>query len=130
MRSYHRDRLLRLADKLDGSGPYEEVGPIPYRKFYMNSWFAGEQGGYEINQEDFNPHKCNTAACAVGWAYSDSWFRKRKLRSPLECDIHGGHEQFWGMTDETFDRIFGSRQRLVKPQTIAKEIRKYVESSV
>lgn len=58
-----RTRLLRLADKLDGSGPYASVGPVPSEEFTMSTWGNG----------------CGTAGCAIGHACRDEWFTERGL---------------------------------------------------
>ena len=76
----YRNRLNRLADKLEGKGAYEEIGPVPAHKFDMANVWSECKGGGHIEQEDFNPRRCNTAACGIGWAVSDPWFRKRGLR--------------------------------------------------
>lgn len=73
---YHRVRLIRLADKLEGKGPYAAVGPVPPHKFDMRYIAQKHQGGREINHVSFDPEHCNTAACAIGWAKSDPWFKK------------------------------------------------------
>jgi len=38
------ERLQRLADKLEGVGPYKDVGPVPDHKFYMGSWYGDGAG--------------------------------------------------------------------------------------
>ena len=45
------ERLTRLADKLEGVGPYAEDGPWPRDKFDMGVWSA-----------------CQTVSCACGTA--------------------------------------------------------------
>lgn len=57
----NKERLLRIADKLVGAGPYVEVGPVPPEKFDMTQW-------------------CGKAACAVGHACVDPWFNERGLK--------------------------------------------------
>lgn len=73
---YHRVRLIRLADKLEGKGPYAAVGPVPAHKFDMRYIAQAHQGGEKIDDSLFDPDHCNTAACALGWAKSDPWFKK------------------------------------------------------
>ena len=67
----YKEALLRLADKLEGTGPYSEIGPVPSKEFDMNTW------------------ACDTAACAGGHACSDQWFIDRGL-SLKEYDVHFG----------------------------------------
>lgn len=74
---YHRKRLIRLADKLEGKGPYAAVGPVPARKFDMQHLAQEFKGGDSIDEDEFKPHECKTAACALGWAGSDPWFNRR-----------------------------------------------------
>jgi hypothetical protein len=57
----YKEALLRLANKLEGTGPYSEIGPVPSKQFDMNVW------------------SCGTAACAGGHACSDQWFIDRGL---------------------------------------------------
>jgi hypothetical protein len=63
------EALLRLADKLEGTGPYSEIGPVPREKFDMSSW-------------------CGTAACAAGHACSDPWFIERGLKLEKTPETH------------------------------------------
>src|SRR5687767_14355109 len=75
--------LLRLADKLEGKGPYEEVGPIPTKQFNMYIFvdmvnLKKEQFNETVKSIVVAPNlPCGTSACAAGWAGSDPWFRKR-----------------------------------------------------
>jgi len=76
------EALLRLADKLQGVGPYANEGPIPASRLHMNVWLNLRHPtptvisihGLKVIKENF---PCGTAACACGWAGSDPWFRKR-----------------------------------------------------
>ena len=56
------EALGRLADKLQGSGPYPL--PIPSSQFSMLSWQAPDD-------------TCGSAVCALGWAATDPWFNAR-----------------------------------------------------
>lgn len=82
------ERLLRLADKLEGKGPYEKYGPIPDQHFDINSWFYAsnfyEKTGNQVIEEITN-YRCGTSACAVGWACLDPWFNERGLKSIDKC---------------------------------------------
>ena len=130
------ERLLRLADKLDGTGPYAEVGPVPVRKFDLDQWYCVKKGGVRTSYGRFNPYKCATAACACGWAASDSWFRRRGLNSKADP-----YSLFFGFGDHDSDRgpigdgdDFGylfqaysyAAGRRTHPITVAKRIRKFV----
>jgi hypothetical protein len=55
----NEEALIRVADKLDGIGPYALVGPVPTEKFDMQVW------------------TCGTSACACGHAALDPWFIER-----------------------------------------------------
>ena len=81
----HKKALLRLADKLLGEGAYKKIGPVPKHKFWMSYWFATKKGGTGVSQYSFDPIKCKTSACAVGWAMSDPWFKKRGLNFIHDC---------------------------------------------
>lgn len=78
------ERLLRLADKLEGKGSYEKYGPIPDQHFDINSWFYTKDF-YEKNvdkvTEEITSYQCGTSACAVGWACLDPWFNERGLKA-------------------------------------------------
>ena len=88
-----KTRLLRLANKLDGSGPYRKVGPVPRHKFDMRDFWLSRRGGACINFSDFKPNQCKTAACAVGWAASDPWFTERGLYEEWSS-------AFWGLGND------------------------------
>lgn len=78
---FHMKRLLRVADMLEGEGPYADVGPVPSHKFDMQWMYSAKTGGEWIMKRYFNPRRCNTAACALGWAKADPWFRKKGINS-------------------------------------------------
>lgn len=99
MKWFHRRRLEHLADKLVGEGPYVKIGPVPAHKFDMQYVFARERGAESINQAAFNPRKCNTAACALGWAVSDPWFFKKGTLDYMGPD-------FWGLSSIQYYTIF------------------------
>lgn len=63
--------LIRLADKLDGVGPYAEVGPVPAKRFEIREWFR-----WSVMGPNTDPQGCGFAACAVGWACTDPWFKE------------------------------------------------------
>lgn len=85
----NKEALLRLADKLDGKGPYEKVGPIPNERFDIKQWVGASAKIVPLNKniplkDTLWVHSvvktnlpCGTVACACGWAGADPWFRKR-----------------------------------------------------
>ena len=80
MQKKYKNRLLRLADKMLGEGPYEKAGPVPEHKFNIRCYFSvSSTSGCGIERSQFNSLKCNTAACGIGWALVDSWFASRGL---------------------------------------------------
>ncbi|MBY0561490.1 hypothetical protein [Hyphomicrobium sp.] len=81
------ERLLRVAEKLHGTGPYADAGPIPHRKFDLSQW-GTYRGRYEhpllpvaqfIARLNDAETDCGTTACACGWAMTDPWFNERGL---------------------------------------------------
>lgn len=123
----YRTRLTRLADKLEGVGPYLKVGPVSFKKFNLNNFFSGSS---------INPADCGFVACAVAWASVDPWFRHRKLDQLKDPTFwFGGNSYDNGNKNRTaaWERLFqpwcypaGGRTR---PATVAKRIRKLVEDS-
>jgi hypothetical protein len=80
----NKEALIRLADKLQGNGPYEKAGPIPICKFDMSTWiqsFIGISNFTKyisgVGNVMAKEVPCGTAACACGWAGSDPWFQER-----------------------------------------------------
>jgi hypothetical protein len=57
----NEERLLRVADKLEGKGAYAEKGKIPKAEWDMLQW------------------RCGSVGCAIGHCGSDPWFRRRGL---------------------------------------------------
>ena len=70
------EALIRLADKLEGVGPYAEAGPVPATQFDIREWFR-----WSVSGENVDPTHCGFAACAWGWAATDEWFRQRGLHT-------------------------------------------------
>jgi len=114
------ERLIRLADKLEGVGPYQEIGPVPKNKFDMQYLGSEKRGGGSISFTDFNPKECQTAACALGWADSDPWFVKEGIEKDSCWD-------FWGVTTGEYDRFFFAESypggRLVSREVVAARLR-------
>ena len=121
LKRHHRERLLRLADKLEGKGPYADVGPVPVKKFDISDTLEGN-----------DPNDCGFSACAVGWAIIDPWFKKRGLI------WHGvwsakGAQQFFGIANPDVDYLFMPESYRPprynpRPATVAKRIRTFVEA--
>lgn len=122
---FHCSRLIRLADKLEGKGPYAKIGPVPPHKFDMQYLFADKKGGDCIGQSAFDPHQCNTAACALGWAKSDPWFINIGL---------GSTANFFGMDQDisNFNYLFMAynypAERYVNTSIVAARIRRLAAS--
>lgn len=126
MKWFHRKRLERLADKLVGEGAYAKIGPVPAHKFDMQHLFVGIQGGEPIVRTDFNPIECNTAACALGWADSDSWFIRKG-------SLHDLPSEFWGLYPSHFQNLFMANSyddgRWVEASVVAARLRKAARTS-
>jgi hypothetical protein len=134
----NKERLLRLADKLEGKGAYEEIGPVPTKKFKMDDWVRGDEAKLMSAKHDKDGYlkeiPCGTAACACGWAAIDPWFRKRGFR--LYTNGYSVvHPRFDGFgADEAVSKFFdlppyGFRGLFVEdgtPKQVAKRIRKFV----
>ena len=131
MKKHHKERLLRLADLLDGVRP---------RMFNLGTWYTASEKRFGQYHDSDNPD-CRTVACAIGWAASDPWFRRRGLRLVLgQC----------GYTEPVFktkrgwtacEHLFGldplnavflfmaecySAEGRTQPRTVAKRIREFV----
>lgn len=127
------EMLLRIADKLVGEGLYDKVGPVPRHKFDMEFLFCERRGSETyISFEDFNSEQCNTAACAMGWAMSDLWFKKKGFatystwENKLGLDLDSGsfiHSE----TEYLFESSSYSAGRNVAPSIVARRIRRFVK---
>lgn len=123
-----KDRLLRLADKLEETGPYEGEKLTKDMRFNLDSWC-----------------QCGTVACAVGHAAYDEWFRRRGLK--LETyDLDYGLkvpvyqewrddeavEEFFDIGAHAVEQLFYAQaypaQSGTRPKTVAKRIREFVAS--
>ena len=102
-----KERLNRLADKLEGVGAYKEVGPVPKHKFDMKYLYCVRQGGDYTNLAHFNPDECKTAACALGWAEVDPWFVKEGIS---DCSS----AEFWGINFYMEERKKNSKKDFLK----------------
>lgn len=58
------EALIRLADKLEGKGPY--TTPVPEDAFDIRLWHT-----------ENSRRSCGYVACACGWAATDAWFISR-----------------------------------------------------
>ncbi len=128
-----KNRLLKLADFLEN---------VPRKTFDLEHW---------LQQKGLAP-KCNTTACAVGWACSIPSFRKAGFR--IDIDNRGGGKPVfkntykktpkytgWAAVDKFFDvergdseSLFSCRQYLIygtnrktTPKQVASRIRKFVK---
>jgi hypothetical protein len=90
----NRIALLRLADKLEGTGPYKEAGPVPTERFDMGSWVVEDPKTIDVRMNDKIVEvveknlPCGTAACAAGWAGSDPWFQERGFYTTFNGVYH------------------------------------------
>lgn len=106
----HRERLLKLADLLDG---YRDGGgPV----FDLGSWSISERrrGGFLWLQKN----ECHTAACAIGLACTSGAFASEGLRyrllrgSDTICPVFGAAdnwdavEEFFGLTTKQASHLF------------------------
>jgi hypothetical protein len=131
--------LLRLADKLEGKGPYMKDGPIKKNRFNMGIWVNSEETikmeyNKKLNRDVVLPNlTCGTAACACGWAGSDPWFRKRGFyTTPYNNVIYEGLSDFSAVEFffkiNRFDsKILFSGRSGDSPKSVAQKIRKFVE---
>ncbi len=124
---FHRVRLNRFADKLAGEGAYARIGPVPPHKFDMRYMYQEKQGGRSIVREDFDPHHCNTTACALGWALTDPWFLKHVFK-----DRTNSITAEWGLHLRTYKTLFYNHAytqgRGVSPQIVAACLRRVAAS--
>lgn len=135
LKTKHRQRLLRLAKKLE---------TIPANKFNMDHWMHKDISDYNdyATREDVNgPEQlikdCKTVACACGWGCTLPSFKKAGLRFDIEHqeiayrNFRGYHAaaKFFGIDYYDADILFGpeSYPQKVKPKIVAKTIRKFVE---
>lgn len=135
------ERLLRLADKLEGKGPYEKYGPIPHEHFDIRSFYNFPRELYLASEhvQNISEYKCGTSACAVGWATLDPWFNEKGLQSAYsQSDIYlikfdglydwRAIEEFFGLDEDeaedlfTLDSNYGNNDPLV----VAERIREVV----
>lgn len=145
------DRLLRLADKLQGEGAYVEVGPINLEKFDLESWIGklgGERERKVVTSAILN--ECGTTACAIGHAMLDPWFRRRGLvpkfdpsKEMIIPTLRGTDPtryeslfepvaQFFEISQENAKRLFDPyyyNRFSVTPNEVAQKIRRYVKNA-
>jgi hypothetical protein len=85
----NKEALLRLADKLDGIGPYTTVGPVPREVFDLLRWRGAKR------------EACGTPGCAIGHACMDPWFNERGLG----WDEWGLYPCLYNVTGGNFIRV-------------------------
>ncbi len=119
----HQTRLLRIANKLLGEGPYAKVGPVPKRKFNLRKFFMGT----------INPDECGFVACAVGHAATDPWFNRQGLSTETMSsglfwfgDVNFEGRYAWEDLFAVASYRFRSSTR---PGTVARRIRWFVEDN-
>ncbi len=134
--------LLRLADKLEGKGPYLNYGPVKTKQFDMALFYREEENRVSEGEKP----GCGFAACAGGWAALDKHFQRRGLRVAKTNDFLNETVEYTdtatGEVYEGFDALeklfkipgddveglfspatFESRET---PKIVARRIRKYV----
>lgn len=127
MKKHHTERLLRLADLLDGVRP---------RLFNLGYWYDGP-GKYHGKMHDAKKPECRTVACAAGWAACDPWFKKRGLslskdNSPRYRGKVGFRavRSFFGINEDDAGRLFmasaSPAYTKTRPRTVAMRIRRFV----
>ena len=135
----NRERLQRLAELLDNVNP---------RLFDMDHW-ARHVGRDGTDFHDSDKIECRTAACAVGWAASDPWFREQGLTlkkgfhshdhdgyywSPAFADFlnAGAVEAFFDLEYDEANHLFiGSeynKNEVVTPAIVAARIREFISA--
>jgi hypothetical protein len=141
------EALLRLADKLEGKGPYEKIGPIRPDRFNMGNWVDSNylirhfmklvRGGVYVVGDDL---PCGTAACACGWAGSDSWFQERGFFTLVRNGIayfEGDNNspyveftaarKFFDISETDAKYLFMPNDFRTTPSEVAKHIRGFVD---
>lgn len=134
----NRDRLYRLADKLDGSGPYLEAGPIPADKWEWDQWFRWSVAG-----DNVDPSLPSFAADPIGWACTDPWFQRRGLvatkMGPKVVPTYAQHygftavQLFFGLSPDDADHLFwpGEYEGItVTPEIVARRILMFAARSI
>lgn len=139
------ERLLRLADKLDGVGPYADVGPISRDKFDLTNFYTMDAytrnafvSTVDILADELADPACGTAACACGYAGVDPWFRKRGLFAKTTSFgddftvsfMNKGIADFFGIVGSRWSYFFVvSSYDVGTPRMVANRIRNFLESS-
>ena len=132
----NRVALLRLADKLEGKGPYRKAGPIPPARFNMSLWVQfpdhkyNEKLGKHVAKTNLT---CGTAACAAGWAGSDPWFRKRGFYTLGYNEVYYKGEYSFQAVQKLFKlsnlEVYGIFANPGTPREVARRIRDFVVRS-
>lgn len=133
-RTLRTDRLYRLAQKLEGAGPYLEYGPIPWDKWTFREWFR-----WTIKPTTVDPTAKDFAADAIGWAATDPWFQAEGLvikdlgykAVPSHNDRLGfaAVQTFFGLTPSESDWLFwiGSYEGVDPwPEIVASRIYEFI----
>lgn len=137
--------LLRLADKLQGTGPYTKTGPIPRNRFDMTQWVER----FIPNSVDIviegcfilEKIPCGTAACACGWAGTDPWFCRRGFYTTTygnvifindESEMPNAYlaaAKFFDIPHMDAIKLFSEDKKNRTPNQVANNIRRYVQKN-
>lgn len=75
-------RLIHILENVEKQG-------LP---FNINSWWDIHPSGFSIGQDLEKP--CGTAACAIGWAACDPWFKEQGLSIRAEALSKSGNPKW------------------------------------
>ena len=118
----HMERLQRLADKIDGTGPYSSDGPIPPERWAFMVWWLKSRG----------------SGCAIGHATQDPWFQSRGLHMNESLHVPQYGEtinytaiaKFFEITEmEALDLFFFDIRQSQGPSAVSKKIRALLSTS-
>lgn len=156
LKNFKADALIRVADLLEGKGPYKNKGVKP-ENFDMAVFARSASPGDEYIQVNANSEaakalgktyvpvkECGFAACACGHAGLDKWFRQRGFMIELS-NIYGtyyqdltykGHagfdaaQEFFGLTVQEAEHLFMDRRTKAQNTrgAVASRIREFVKA--
>lgn len=116
---------------------------VPPENFRMAQWFVGKGNPVVMLREHLNnPHKCGTAACALGWACIIPEFAEAGLRFsdgphkiPIYRDLsnYAAGAKFFGITEGQSENLFYSgRYRgpsdSITPKMVSRRIRALIRN--
>lgn len=156
LKKFKQDALLRVADLLEGKGPYKNKGVKP-ENFDMGVFARTASPNEEYIQlnpkseaaktlgDTYVPVKqCGFAACACGHAGLDKWFRQRGFKVELSV-IDGNYYQeltykgeigfeaaqaFFGLSEQEAEHLFMDRNAKTQNtrSAVAARIREFVKN--